>query len=65
MPMSFQPVQSRAESTVSCLLTLASWADSAPLVEGEGEPSANRKHLANSADAANWERKTGSHRFSN
>ena len=29
------------------------------------EPSANRKHSANSADAANWERKTGSHGFSN
>lgn len=65
MPASFRPAQSRAESTASRLLTLASWADSAPLVEGDGEPSANRKHPANSADAANWERKIGSHRFSN
>lgn len=65
MPMSFQPVQSRAESPASHLLILASCADSAPLVEGDGEPSANRKHPANSADDAKWERKIGSHRFSN
>ena len=35
MPVSFRPMQSRAEPTASRLLTLASWADSAPLVEGD------------------------------
>ena len=65
MPVSFQPAQSLAEPPASHLLILVSCADSPPLVEGDGEPSANGKHPANSADAAKWERKISSHRFSN
>lgn len=57
-------MESLAGSPASHPPSLASCADSAPLVEGGGESSVNRKPPASSADAAGWERQIGGHHCS-